>query len=312
MSSAWRSPWPQWRSHWHVLHAWPASAQGLVLSALSLCFTALLSVVYSNEAWLAWWQAEEEAQAWQQSIQGLQTQLAQHQAQVSALQQLAHPSGLNLPAWQMPTAQQTANGLHAVWQQLAQSHGLQAPPQLDDSSSVWVGPLPHLLAAWQQLPQELAQHAVASFELTPVPGSNALELSVTWLTWSDQAVARPLKVSLPQALVSEDAVLHNPFASEGLRQALPEAAHLAKAGELRGMPLSDMRWVGMFRQGDQAQALVAHAGLIRPVALGQTMGQDFGEVVHIAPDHLLLREWHANALGLWQQQTKRFPDQGQP
>jgi Tfp pilus assembly protein PilP len=42
------------------------------------------------------------------------------------------------------------------------------------------------------------------------------------------------------------------------------------------------------------------------------MGQDFGEVVQIAPDHVLLREWHANALGQWQLQSTRFPDKGQP
>jgi len=312
MSVGWRTPWPQWRSHWHVLHAWPASAQALVLLVFSLCFTVLVSAVYSNEEWQAWWQAEEEALAWQQSIERLQAQLAQHQAQVRALQQLAHPSGLDLPAWQMPTAPETDHSLHTVWKQLAQSHGLQAPAQLDDSSAVWVGPLPHLLAAWQQLPKDLSQHAMDAFELTALPGSHALELRVTWSTWSHHAVAKPLKVSLPKPLASDDAVLHNPFASEGLRLALPEAAHQAKASELRGTPLSDMRWVGMLRHGDQAKALVAHAGLIRQVSIGQAMGQDFGEVVQIAPDHVLLREWHANALGQWQLQSTRFPDKGQP
>jgi Tfp pilus assembly protein PilP len=42
------------------------------------------------------------------------------------------------------------------------------------------------------------------------------------------------------------------------------------------------------------------------------MGQDFGEVVQIASDHLLLREWHVNAVGQWQMQTIRFPDKGSP
>ena len=309
MTSVWRSPWPQWRSHWHVLHAWPASAQALVLMLFSVCLCGAVSMLYSSDAWQAWWQAEEDAVAWQQSIQQLQTQLQAHQAQVMALQAQAHPSGLNLPAWHMQAPAMTAHYLRASWLQLAQTHGLQAPAPLDDSSAVWVGTLPQLLAAWQQLPQVLAQQAVDSFELSALPGSHLLELSVTWSPW---AATKAVKVSLPTALARDEAVLHNPFVSDGLRMALPAVAQHAAQGALRGLPLSDMRWVGMLRQHGQPKALVTHAGLIRPVSIGQAMGQDFGEVVQIAPDHLLLREWHANALGQWQVQTTRFPNQGPP
>lgn len=320
MTSPWRSPWPQWRSHWHVAHAWPASAQVLVLCLFSLCFTGLVSALYSSEAWQAWWQAEEDTVAWQQSLQDLQTQVQAHQAQVRALQTQTHPSGLDLPAWQMQIPLVPAHDLRASWLQLAHTHGLQAPAQLDEGSAVWVGSLPQLLAAWQQLPQAVAQHAVHSFELSALPDSKLLQLSVTWLSWADSgtrvqtptANAKALKVALPTPVTREASVLHNPFAFEGLRMALPDAASQGSRGGLRGVPLADVRWVGMLSQGGQAQALVAHAGLIRQLSLGQALGQDFGEVVQIAPDHVLLREWHANALGQWQLQTTRFPDKGPP
>jgi len=34
--------------------------------------------------------------------------------------------------------------------------------------------------------------------------------------------------------------------------------------------------------------------------------------VHIAPDHLVLREWRVSPVGRWQPQTTRFPSGGSP
>lgn len=319
---SWQSPWPQWRSHWHVLHAWPASAQVLVLLMVAACCTVGLSLVYSAQAWQAWWQAEEETHTWQAQIQEVQTQVQAHQARVWALQHQTHPSGQPLPAWDMPPSTTGAQALRTSWLLLAKEHGLQVPTVMHDSTAVWVGPLPGLLAAVQGLPHSLPVHAIDSFELTALPDSKLLQLSVTWSSWADHAAAykqaqwrkgpnRPS--ALPTAVSS--GVLHNPFGLEGLRQALPDVAQTPKAGALRGAPVSDMRWLGSLKlagQENQGQALVAYQGLIRQVQVGQAMGQDFGEVLHIAPDHLLLREWHANALGQWQQQTTRFPDRGSP
>jgi Tfp pilus assembly protein PilP len=68
-----------------------------------------------------------------------------------------------------------------------------------------------------------------------------------------------------------------------------------------------MAWLGMMSKTGQPQALVMQAGLIHRVQVGQAMGQDWGEVVQIASDHLLLREWHISPVGQWQAQTTRFP-----
>lgn len=329
MNTLWRSPWPQWRSHWHVLHAWPASAQALVLIGLTACLTTLMSAVYSGEAWQSWWQAEEEAGVWQTRLEELQTQLQAHQALVAGLQRQTHPSGRPLPAWQLqpPTAEPAA--MRGPWLQLAHAHGLQAPPGFSEFGAVWVGPLPNLLAAWQGLANGFPEHAIDAFELTALPETGLLQLSIGWVAWAElspaqksppglRGLAHPivpasiLKVSLPAVAPPAGGLLHNPFGTAGLRLALPEAAQPDQAGVLRGVPLADLRWMGMWRQSGQTHALLAHAGQVRQVQLGQGMGQDFGEVVQIEPDHLLLREWHANALGQWQVQTTRFPSGGQP
>ena len=56
------SPWPQWRTHWQVLHAWPPGAQWMLLSSLTVCLTVLGNVWWSADAWQTWWQADEELQ----------------------------------------------------------------------------------------------------------------------------------------------------------------------------------------------------------------------------------------------------------
>ena len=326
--TAWRSPWPQWRSHWHVWHAWPASAQGLVLVAASGIITAGLSWLCDSEAWQTWWQAEDEALVWRSDIEGLQQQVLAHQSQVKALQLQAHPSGDHLPAWLMANPANPAPPWRAAWVTLAQEHGLQAPLS-GELNAVWMGPLANLLAAWQRLPQSLPRHAVESFELSQLPGTPQLELKLTWVSWSDQVAlskpkpsrqkepatpqsAKPVKVALPAPWSPEAMVMHNPFATDGLRLVLPEAARHAPSGVLRGVPLSELRWAGMLQEAGEPRALVAQAGVIRQVQLGQAMGQDFGEVVQIASDHLSIREWHANALGQWQMHTTRFPELGRP
>lgn len=321
MNTHWRSPWPQWRTHWHVLHAWPAPAQALALIAFTLCLCLGLSMLYSGEAWQVRGRVAEEALAWQTKIDQLQAQLKVHQAQMAGLQSQTHPSGLDIPAWQMKVPQLEDPGLRQPWLSLATAHGLQAPPSVDENTAVWVGPLPHLLAAWQRLPQSLPHHAIDAFELRTVAGTKQLQLSVNWLAWPDLAAAfkqtqaskpGPRSSATSPVLTASKTMLHNPFALDGLRLALPEAAQRTASGDLHGVPLSELRWVGMLQQAGVAQALVAHAGQIRPVQIGQAMGQDFGQVVQIAPDHLLLREWHANALGHWQMQTNRFPSKGSP
>ena len=94
----WQTPWPQWRSHWQVLHAWPPGAQWLLLSLLSLCMTAAGSWWWSSEAWETWWQAEEQLQQLDEEIHNHQQQVNQWRERIQQLQALPHPSGWAVPA----------------------------------------------------------------------------------------------------------------------------------------------------------------------------------------------------------------------
>ena len=120
----WRSPWPQWRTHWHVWHAWPLLAQALLLSWCGLCAIAVGSGYWSNEAWQTWWSAEETDAEQQQQRAQLQTQWRQLQATQDTLQAQRHPSGLPLPAWQA-LPKPDASTQQAQLLRLAQQHGLQ-------------------------------------------------------------------------------------------------------------------------------------------------------------------------------------------
>jgi hypothetical protein len=267
----------------------------------------------------------------------LQTQWRQLQATQDTLQAQRHPSGLPLPAWQA-LPKPDASSQQAQLLRLAQQHGLQLQVANDEGGQ-WQGPLPHLLAAWQQLNVAIPQQRFLSLELTrlenvtaprvnmaasqteqPMPPV-ALQMAWRWTTTLEkEAGLRPVAVG---AAAKEPAIdtpprsgaqlLHNLFAPQGLRMVLPPVAHQYKTPQgLAGHSLSDMQWMGMLSKAGQQQALVMQGGLIHHVRLGQAMGQDFGEVVQIAADHVLLREWRVNDRGQWQAQTSRFPNGGAP
>jgi hypothetical protein len=327
----WHSPWPQWRTHWHVWHAWPLLAQALLLSGCGLIASAVCSAYWSNEAWQAWWNAEATHAEQQQLRTELQHQLRQLQVIQDTLQAQSHPSGLPLPAWQALPKPDLPK--QAQIMQLAQQHGLQVIAANDEGGQ-WQGPLPHLLAAWQQLNQAWPQQRLVSFELTRLdspsvagaqklasqtaPPGPLVTLRMAWrwtTTLEKEAGLRPVALG---AAAKEPAIdtrpasgaqlLHNLFAPQGLVQVLPPGAqpHTTPQG-LAGHSLNEMQWMGMLSKAGHQQALVMHAGLIHTVRLGQAMGQDFGEVVQMAADHVLLREWRVNAQGQWQAQTVRFP-----
>ena len=326
-----RSPWPQWRSHWHVLHAWPCLAQVLLLSAACIWLTGLGSFYLSADLWHAWWQHPQSEQAMNAHLATLCAQLQQQRAQAKALEALPHPSGLAWPAWQTWPASAVSDVSAAV--QLAQQHGLQAQ-RVNDHQSQWRGNLPELLAAWHQLPERLPRHRVQAFELArlpdpaPDPAKPArpwLQLDITWapaaalasgeglraVTQPNPVVAAPpLHLPLP----SGHQVWHNPFAVHGLRLALPPQAAAWLAGQAPGQAraLEEHAWVGMLSQQGKQRALVRIQGQVQALVVGQAWGQNWGRVVEIAPDHLVLQEWHPQAPGQWQSRRVRFPGQGKP
>jgi len=333
----WRTPWPQWRTHWHVWHAWPLSAQVLLLSMGCLMLSAVGSWYSDNTAWQAWWQSAEVEAEQQQLHSQLQQQLLQMQTTKAQLQAQPHPSGRPVPAWEaLPQMDTVAEQAHL--KQLAQEHGLQLLAAHEEGGQ-WRGPLPHLLAAWPNLVQQLPHQRLSSFELKRLEAPRAsvlpshkpsatkpdptptvqVHMAWQWTTSLEkEAAVRPVALTAkaldvkPSATVSTPSagpqVLHNLFAVHGLAKVLPQRAHsLLPAQGLQGESLQEMAWLGMMSKTGQPQALVMQAGLIHRVQVGQAMGQDWGEVVQIASDHLLLREWHISPVGQWQAQTTRFP-----
>jgi type IV pilus assembly protein PilP len=103
----------------------------------------------------------------------------------------------------------------------------------------------------------------------------------------------------PVPLLSKPAFLHNPFSVQSLKSGLPLVASsktAPPASPLQTKPLSQMRFAGSMTAGEKRQALIGLDGLIYSVSPGERLGQDWGEVTQIEPDHVWLREWFADEL----------------
>ena len=297
--------WPQWRSHWRVLHAWPLSAQCLLLSAMALLMSLWLSWQVSGQAWLTWLQAQQREGDALLQLQTLQQQVDQHQQRVAALQAMRHPSGQDWPAW------------------------VSISPNFRDaqlqSGRDWRGSLPSLLVAWQTFAQQAPQARVNAFVVSAVnaQGSvgHAKELNLQLHTQDDaeQALKRfgALSAKPPLSPALSDghlpARLFNPFDATGLPQGLPtlEPTVKAKAG-LPDAELSQWQWVGAVTSGKQSLALLTHEGQLYTLKPGQALGAQGGEVTQVGIDHVWLRQWVADSQGQWQAQSNRWSGKETP
>ena len=297
--------WPQWRSHWRVLHAWPLSAQCLLLSAMALLMSLWLSWQVSGQAWLTWLQAQQREGDALLQLQTLQQQVDQHQQRVAALQAMRHPSGQDWPAW------------------------VSISPNFRDaqlqSGRDWRGSLPSLLVAWQTFAQQAPQARVNAFVVSAVneQGSvgHAKELNLQLHTQDDaeQALKRfgALSAKPPLSPALSDghlpARLFNPFDATGLPQGLPtlEPTVKAKAG-LPDAELSQWQWVGAVTSGKQSLALLRHEGQLYTIKPGQALGAQGGEVTQVGIDHVWLRQWAADSQGQWQAQSNRWSGKETP
>ena len=290
--------WPQWRSHWRVLHAWPLSAQCLLLSAMALLMSLWLSWQVSGQAWLTWLQAQQREGDALLQLQTLQQQVDQHQQRVAALQAMRHPSGQDWPAW----VSISPNFRDA-----------QLPAGRD-----WRGSLPSLLVAWQTFAQQAPQARVNAFVVSAV---NTKELNLQLHTQDDAEQALKRFATSSAKLTPEPelpngqlpARLFNPFDATGLPQGLPtlEPTVKAKAG-LPDAELSQWQWVGAVTSGNQSLALLTHEGQLYTIKPGQALGAQGGEVIQVGIDHVWLRQWVADSQGQWQARSNRWPGKGTP
>ena len=297
--------WPQWRSHWRVLHAWPLSAQCLLLSAMALLMSLWLSWHVSGQAWLTWWQAQQREEDALLQLQSLQQLVDQHQQRVAALQAMRHPSGQDWPAW---VSTLPSNG----------------DAELQGGRD-WSGTLPSLLVAWQAIAQQAPQARVNAFVVSAVNAhgsvGNAKELNLQLHTQDDaeQALKRlgTSSAKLAPAPAVPDghlpARLFNPFDATGLPQGLPtlEPTVRDKAG-LPDAELSQWQWEGAVTSGNKSLALLTHEGQLYTFKTGQALGAQGGEVTHVGIDHVWLRQWVADSHGQWQARSHRWPGKGTP
>ena len=335
--------WPQWRTHWHVLHAWPAGAQALVWVFLSLSFMVAGSLQVSSVAWQTWWEQEEQALEWQQALDDLQLQVNQLRDLKTRLIALPHPSGMAAMAWQSWPDQTPLNEAQLLkdWVQWGQSHGLKVyavQAHAEHGEGNWRGTLPQLMAAWHALPQALPRMRVTSFDLATANDDASMATLVLHLQWVCLKDTPPnallaLKTNSQPGqsktvestresfdvnrmpLLSKPAYLHNPFSVQSLKSGLPMAGLSTTeplASPLHSRPLSQMRFAGSMTAGEKRQALIGLDGLIYSVSPGERLGQDWGKVTKIEPDHVWLREWFADASGTWVSRERRFPAGDKP
>ena len=335
--------WPQWRTHWHVLHAWPAGAQALVWVFLSLGCMVAGSLQVSSVAWQTWWEQEEQALEWQQTLDDLQLQVNQLRGLKTRLSALPHPSGMAGVAWQSWPDHTTLNEAQLLkdWVQWGQIHGLKVyavQAHAEHGEGSWRGSLPQLIAAWHGLPQALPRMRVTGFDLATA-GDDAsmatLVLHMQWVSLKDtpphaslalkthmqSGQTKPVESNRdslefnPVPLLSKPAYLHNPFSVQSLKSGLPLVASsktAPSASPLQTKPLSQMQFAGSMAAGEKRQALIGLDGLIYSVSPGERLGQDWGEVTQIEPDHVWLREWFADASGTWVSRERRFPAGDKP
>ena len=72
---------------------------------------------------------------------------------------------------------------------------------------------------------------------------------------------------------------------------------------LESFPLDSMFMVGSLIRAGKAHALLKVDNLLHDVAIGDHLGQNFGEIVKISETDLTLHEWVQDAVGEWVERT---------
>ncbi len=310
-----------WRQPWY----WPRAFQNV-----SYVGAGVLAVLLLSPWWLHSWQTWDEATAAQAKLQAQQdatqalhahtAQLLQAQnqpavplADAAVLTRLAQQQGLQLSQLGQDKPQPNA-ALNALQ--------LQQLPVHMKVQGRWDGWL-HWLAQW---PTAAPGVAVASLELKaePLGGISAQVLALV-----PQSVAG--KTALELSSVNADAATADPFSAQGwtrvqrshaeqhpsyTRWVVPEL--LRPREVLEAFPRERLQYVGHLASGSTLEALVKVLPMtgakkesqmmsVYRVGLGQRLGQDFGKVLAIQPDQLLVQELALTATGEWQPREVRLP-----
>ena len=310
-----RSPW-----------LWPKTYQRAVFMGAGFLGMFLLSPWWwhSFQAWDEANEAQAKLKAQQASIQTLRTQTAQLvQAQtqlhrsfpdVTVLNQLAEQQGLQFSNVGLDKPQQTA-ALHALQLQ-------QLPVHLKVQGS-WDGWL-NWLAQW---PTEAPGVTVSSLELRADPrgGISAQVLAVAPQSTAAESTFELSSVNLEAGSPTD------PFSAQAWASA--QRAHVEQHSSyarlvapellrprdlLETFPRERLQYVGQIASKGEVEALVRvlpptaakkepQMMSVHRVRLGQHLGHDFGKVLAVQPDHLILQELALMPTGEWQTREVRMP-----
>ena len=311
----WRQPWGWPRT---LQHVWFVGA-------------GVLGVLLLSPWWLHSWQMWDEALAAQSKLlaQQVATQVLREQtsqllqthqqpqtsmADATLLTQLAQQQGLQLSHLGQEKPQQSP-ALHAL-------HLQQVPVHLKVQGS-WDGWL-NWLAQW---PNAAPGVTVASLELKADPrgGISAQVLAVVPRPTVVESTFQLSRVNLGSATTSD------PFNAQAwasaqraqaeqhpsyLRLVVPEL--LRPRDVLEAFSRERLQYVGYMAFGAEMEALIkvlppagakkeAQMMPVYRVRLGQRLGQDFGQVLAVQPDQLLLQELAVTATGEWHTREVRVP-----
>lgn len=311
----WRQPW-----------CWPRHFQHMLLLGAGVLGVVLLSPWW----WHSWqlWDEANEAQTkleWQQhtaqtlreqtiQLLQLQNQAVLSLADATVLTQLARQQGLQLSELSLDPPQHNA-ALNALQMQ-------QLPVHLKVQGS-WDGWL-NWLAQW---PTAAPGVTVSSLELKAEPRGG---ISAQLVAVAPQAMVMELASELSSVNV-DGATVTDPFSAQAwgsaqrahaeqhpsyVRLVAPEL--LRPRDALETFPRERLRYVGHIASGAEVEVLVkvlppsgakkeTQMMSVHRVRLGQRLGHDFGKVLAVQPDQLVVQELALTPSGEWQTREMRMP-----
>ena len=322
-------PWPRmpmpplnWRQPW----GWPMAYQRALFVCAAIIGICLLSPWWAK-SWQAWdeaLQAQEQLLAQQQATQDMreqtalllqtQTDLKLSFVDTTALATLARQQGLQFSQLGVDKPLQTA-ALSALHIQQLPLHW-----QVQGSWEAWL----NWLAQW---PTSAPGVTVSSLELKADPRGG---ISAQVVAVAPQPTAHEASFAL-SSLSAEDTTATDPFNAQAWihaqrmrAQQHPSYAKLVAPELLRpratleAFPRERLQYVGQIATGTDVEALVkvlpAAGGnkdpsmmTVHRVRVGGYLGHDFGRVIAISPDHLMLQELVLNATGEWLTREATLP-----
>jgi len=317
---------------WHQPWCWPRAVQNLLFVGAGVCGVLLLS-----PWWLHNWQALDEANAAQAKLQAQQDAIQALHAQTAQLLQEQQPFAVPLADAAVLTQLAQQQGLQFSEQ------GVDKPLQSAALNALQIQQLPmhfKVHGAWDSWLHWLAQWPVAAPGVTvasleikaDASGSiTAQVLEVAPQSTSTESTFELSKVNLESANANTNANANDPFNAQAwvsaqrayaaqqpsyLRLVAPEL--LRARDVLEAFPRERLQYVGHIASGAELEGLIrvvppegakkeAAMMSVYRVRLGQRLGQDFGKVLAVRPEHLMLQELALTAAGQWQTREVRLP-----